>query len=390
MDMIMENEHIHRVTLDGKDIVVVGTAHVSKESADLVEKVIRDERPDAVCVELCQARYEALTQKARWEEMDIFQIIREKRAALLLTQLIMASFQKRIADRFGIIPGEEMLRAIRTAEETGAKIVLADRDIRTTMSRTWRTMSLRRRFRFLFEVLFSLFDVEDISEEDVEMLKKHDVLEMALQTFAKKMPEVKTTLIDERDRILARSIADADGGKIVAVVGAGHVKGILANLYSREDLSSLNVIPPKSRWVPVVSWGIPALIFLIIIAGFFQSGGRTSLAMIEWWVAITGLLAGLGAILVLAHPLTILSSIVAAPFTTLHPAIAAGWVAGLVEVSLRKPQVKDFIDLKEDIGTFRGFWHNKVTRILLVVAFVNLGASIGTFVAIPLMVRYLN
>ncbi|MCX5852376.1 MAG: TraB family protein, partial [Deltaproteobacteria bacterium] len=126
------------------------------------------------------------------------------------------------------------------------------------------------------------------------------------------------------------------------------------------------------------------------IAGFFQSGGRTSLAMIEWWVAITGLLAGLGAILVLAHPLTILSSIVAAPFTTLHPAIAAGWVAGLVEVSLRKPQVKDFIDLKEDIGTFRGFWHNKVTRILLVVAFVNLGASIGTFVAIPLMVRYLN
>jgi len=384
------DENIHRLVIDGRDIILVGTAHVSRESVELVGRVIDDEAPDTVCVELCTSRYEALKQKSHWEEMDILKIIREKRTALLLSQLIMASFQKKIAEKFGINPGEEMLRAMEKAEESGAELVLADRDIRTTMTRTWRTMRFTSKLRFLFELIFALFSTDDISEEDIEELKKHDVLELAMQTFGKKLPEVKTILIDERDQVLAHSIGTAPGQKIVAVVGAGHVAGILKHIGTPVDLAAVNTIPPKRSWGKVIAWAIPLLIVGIVAAGFFNAGSEASLNMIKWWVVVNSILAGLGALIVMAHPLTILSSIVAAPITSINPTIAAGWVAGLVEVTLRKPQVKDFMDLREDIGSVRGFWRNKITRILLLVAFVNLGSTIGTFVAIPMMMKFLS
>ncbi|MBN2283577.1 MAG: TraB/GumN family protein [Deltaproteobacteria bacterium] len=387
---MIEDKNVHRVVSGEREIIIVGTAHVSRESADLVERVIRDEQPESVCVELCRSRYEAIRQKANWEEMDIFKIIREKRTALLLSQLIMASFQKKLAEKFGINPGEEMLRAIQTAEETGAGIVLADRDIRTTMTRTWRSMSFLKKMRFLFELILSLLSTDDISEEDIEKLKEQDVLELAMQTFGKKMPALKTILIDERDRYMAHAIDTTPGRKVLAVVGAGHVRGILNSIGTETDIEELSSIPPGKPWTRWIAWGIPVFIVGIIAAGFFKAGGEAGLNMIKWWVAVNAILAGLGAVVVLAHPLTILSSIVAAPITSMNPTIAAGWVAGLVEATVRKPQVRDFIDLREDISSIRGFWRNKITRILLLVAFVNLGSSIGTFVAIPLMMRFLN
>lgn len=387
---MIEDKNVHRVVSGEREFIVIGTAHVSRESADLVERVIRDEQPESVCVELCRSRYEAIRQKANWEEMDIFKIIREKRTALLLSQLIMASFQKKLAEKFGINPGEEMLRAIQTAEETGAGIVLADRDIRTTMTRTWRSMSFFKKMRFLFELILSLLSTDDISEEDIEKLKEQDVLELAMQTFGKKMPALKTILIDERDRYMAHTIGTAPGRKVLAVVGAGHVRGILNSIGTEPDIEELSSIPPGKPWGRWIAWGIPVFIVGIIVAGFFKAGGEAGLNMIKWWVAVNAILAGLGAVVVLAHPLTILSSIVAAPITSMNPTIAAGWVAGLVEATVRKPQVRDFIDLREDILSIRGFWRNKITRILLLVAFVNLGSSIGTFVAIPLMMRFLN
>jgi pheromone shutdown-related protein TraB len=387
--MTIEGENIHRLTVEGREIILVGTAHVSKESAELVERIIEDENPETVCVELCKSRYDAIRQKANWEEMDILKIIREKRTSLLLSQLIMASFQKKIAEKFGINPGEEMLRAIDKAEEKGAEVALVDRDIRTTMTRTWRTMRFSSKFRFFFELILSLFMAEDITEDDIEELKKHDALELAMQTFGKKLPEVKTTLIDERDRFMAHKISHAPGNKIVAVVGAGHVQGILQYLTDDIDIVSISEIPPKGRLGGIIAWAIPTVILGIIVVGFFHSGSQASLSMIKWWIIVNGVLAGLGALVVMAHPLTIVSSILAAPITSINPTIAAGWVAGLVEASLRKPQVKDFMALKDDISTVKGFWHNKITRILLVVVFVNLGSAIGTFVAIPLMMRVL-
>jgi pheromone shutdown protein TraB len=361
----LEHENVHRISLDGREIILIGTAHVSRESADLVERVIEEEKPDTVCVELCKPRYEAIRQSDKWQETDIMKVIREKRTSILLSQLIMASLQRKIAQKFNITPGEEMLRAIRKADTVGAEIVLADREIRVTLLRTWRKMGFWSKVKFLPDVILSLFSSDDITEEEVEKLKKNDVLELALQTVGEKLPGLKTTLIDERDLYLAHSIAHAPGNRIVAVVGAGHVPGIRQHLGEEIDIVGL------------------------FVAGFFSSGSKASLQMITWWSVITASFAGLGALMLLAHPLTILASALAAPITTLHPLIAAGWVAGLVEASLRKPQVKDFLALQDDIVSVRGFFRNKITRLLLLIAFVNLTTSIGTFVAIPVILRFI-
>jgi pheromone shutdown-related protein TraB len=385
----LEHENVHRITMEGREIILVGTAHVSRESADLVEKLIAEEKPDTVCVELCQPRYEAIRQRDKWQQTDIVKVIREKRTSILLSQLIMASLQRKIAQRFNITPGEEMLRAIARAEEIGAQIVLADREIRVTLLRTWRKMSFWSKVKVLPDVLLSLLASDEITEEEIEKLKQQDVLQLALQTVGEKLPGLKTTLIDERDLYMSHTIAHAPGARIVAVVGAGHVPGILKHFGEEVDLDSLNQIPEKGLWGRCAGWLFSLSIVGLFIAGFFYSGSQNSLKMIFWWALITISFSGFGALILLAHPLTIIAAALAAPITTLHPLIAAGWVAGLVEATLRKPQVKDFLALAEDITSFRGFFRNKITRILLLVAVVNLTTSIGTFVAIPVILRFL-
>jgi pheromone shutdown-related protein TraB len=385
----LDHPNVHRLAQAGREIILVGTAHVSRDSAELVERVIDEEKPDVVCVELCQARFDALKQKDKWQETDIVKVIRDNRTSLLLSQLLMVSFQRKIAEKFNINPGEEMLRAIAKAEATGAKIVLADREIRVTLLRTWRMMRFWTKVKFLPEIILSLFIGDDITEEDIEKLKQHDVLDLALKTVGEKLPEVKTTLIDERDQYLAHRISHAAGKRIVAVVGAGHVPGIQQHLDQEIDIEAINQIPPPSLWAKLFGWVFSGGIIALFMAGFFYSGGQASINMILSWSAITATCAAIGAILMLAHPLTILASALSAPIATLHPLIATGWVAGLVEASLRKPQVKDFLDLKDDITKFSGFFRNKITRLLILVAFVNLTTSIGTFVAIPVLMKYI-
>jgi pheromone shutdown-related protein TraB len=385
----LEHENVHHITLEGREIILIGTAHVSRESADLVERVIEEERPDTVCVELCRPRYEAIRQGDKWRETDIIKVIREKRTSILLSQLIMASLQRKIARKFNITPGEEMLRAIDQAEAVGAEIVLADREIRVTLLRTWRKMGFWSKVKFLPDILISLFVTDEITEEEIEKLKQHDVLELALQTVGEKLPGVKTTLIDERDLYLAHTIGHAPGARIVAVVGAGHVPGIQKHLGEEIDIEALNQVPEKGLWGRFAGWFFSLTIVGLFIAGFFYSGSQASLKMISWWAAITASFAGIGALILLAHPLTIVATAIAAPITTLHPLIAAGWVAGLTEATLRKPQVKDFLALKDDIVSIRGFFRNKITRLLLLVAVVNLTTSIGTFVAIPVIMRFI-
>lgn len=384
----MDNENVQRLTLDGREIILIGTAHVSRESADLVIKVISEERPDVVCVELCKARLDAIRQRDKWHETDIVKVIREKRASLLLSQLLMVSFQKKIAQKFNIKPGEEMIRAVGKAEEIGAEVVLADREVRITLLRAWRMMSFWSKMKVVPELILSLFIPEEITEEDIEKLKRHDMLEVALRTVGEKLPDLKTTLIDERDQYLAHTIGHAPGRKIVAVVGAGHVPGIVKNLGVDIDIEKINQIPPPSLWSKLAGWVFSGAIIGLFVAGFFYSGSQASMSMIKWWVVITATCSGLGALLLLAHPLTIAASAIAAPITTLHPLVAAGWVAGLTEATVRKPQVRDFLDLSDDITSIRGFFRNKITRILLLVAFVNVTTSIGTFIAIPVMMRF--
>ena len=380
---------IHHLQFKGKTVLLVGTAHVSEESARLVSEVIAEEAPDTVCIELCASRYQAIRQKDQWQNMDIVKVIREKKSFLLLTNLLLASFQKRIARNLNINPGQEMIQAIESAEAVGAEIRMVDRDIRTTLARTWRTMRLRDKFKLIIQLVFSFGQMDEISREDVEKMKQEDVLETLLADVGRSLPVVRQILIDERDRYLAHKIKSSPGERIVAVVGAGHVPGIKRYWNEEIEIAPLEQLPPPRRWIKLIKWGIPAGILGLLIAGFFFGGKQAATHMIAWWLLANGILAGLGAVAALAHPLTIVSSVLAAPLTSLNPMIAAGWVSGMVEAFSRKPRVVDFENLQDDIYSLKGFWRNKVTRILLVVVFTNLGSSLGTFVAIPLMVKML-
>lgn len=383
------NPNLTHLKFKEKEIILVGTAHVSKESARLVQSVIEEEKPDTVCVELCQSRLQAIRQKDRWQDTDIVKVIREKKSFLLLSNLLLASFQKRIAKQFDVKPGEEMITAINTAESTGAQIHLADREIRTTLSRTWRVMGFWSKIKLIFQLTLSLGQLDEIKEEDIEKMKQQDVLETLLAEVGKSLPALKSILIDERDQYLAEKIRTAPGNRIVAVVGAGHVPGIQKYWDCEIDTRALEQLPPKGKSIGVLKWLIPAAIIVLFIAGFFYGGKEAGTDMIAWWILANGILAGVGAIIALAHPATIISSILAAPLTSLNPMIAAGWVSGLVEAFSRKPKVKDLERLPEDILSVRGFWKNNVTRILLVVVFTNLGSSLGTFIAFPVIVKVL-
>lgn len=389
MQMINNTNNVHHLVFEDKEIILLGTAHVSKESVRLTADVIEAEKPDTVCVELCESRYQSIRQKDKWQDTDIVKVIKEKKSFLLLSNLLLASFQKRIADKFDVKPGEEMIKAIETGEVLGAGIHLADRNIRITLLKTWRAMGLWSKVKLLFQLVLSMGEIDDIKEEDIEKMKQEDVLHTLLSDVGRSLPILKDILIDERDQYLTHKIRTAPGNKIVAVVGAGHVPGIKKCWNTEIDIETLEQIPPKGKTSGILKWIVPLAILVLIVLGFYHGGTNAGTDMISWWVMANGILAGLGAVIAMAHPLTILSSVLAAPLTSMNPMIAAGWVSGLVEAFLRKPKVRDFERLPEDILSIRGFWRNKVTRILLVVVFTNLGSSLGTFVAIPLMVKVL-
>jgi pheromone shutdown-related protein TraB len=374
-------ERVSQVNVEGRDIYLVGTAHLSKESVEDVRSAIETMSPDTICIELCKSRHKALTQKDNWEKTDIFKIIKEKKAIFLLAQLIMNSFYRRLGEKLGIQPGAEMLEAIKLADATGTQLVLADRDVEITLKRVWGHLSFWNKFKLMIHLTVSIFSKEEIDTDTVEALKEKDQLESVLTEFTKKFPEIKKRLIDERDIYLAQKIRRAPGKKIVAVIGAGHVKGIKKHIGKDEPLDDLVRIPPKSIWPTIIKWAVPAAIVALITYGFFKEGAAHSVKNIYIWILVNGILSAAGAAAALAHPLTILSAFLGAPLTSLNPTIAAGWVAGIVQAWIKKPTVTDFEDLPNAISTVRGFWTNPVTKILLIVALANLGSVLGTYIA---------
>ena len=371
--------NVHEILLDGKKILLIGTAHISQSSVDEVNTVINQVNPDTVCIELCSSRYQAMLAKDQWKNMDIFKVIREGKSFLLFANLIMTAFQKRLGSRLGVKPGSEMFEAANVAEKLNSELVLADRDVKITLQRTWRGMRFWGKMKVLGQLLASLFIREEISKEEIEKLKESDALSEAMQMLAEQSPEMKRILIDERDQYMAEKIRQSMGKLIVAVVGAGHVKGLTAELENKHNLAELESVPPTGKAVAWLKWGIPALIIALIVYGFFTVDTDVSIEMIQRWFLINGTLSALGTAAAFGHPITIAVAFIAAPFTSLNPTIAAGWVAGLVEALLRKPQVRDFENLADDITHLKGFWQNNITRILLVVIFANLGSAIGTF-----------
>ncbi|GAB6145405.1 TraB/GumN family protein [Desulfocicer niacini] len=383
---------IDRIHLDGKEIILIGTAHVSRESARLVTEIIHQEKPDTVCVELCDSRLKSIRDNESWRNMDIVKVIKEKKAMLVLMNLMLASFQKKIAEKFDIKPGQEMINAIDAAKKEGAVLIPADREIQITLTRVWRNMGTWEKIKLMFQLMLSMGSSDEITEEEIEQMKQEDLLQSLLADVKKSHPIMEKVLIAERDQFLAAKIKSAPGQRIVAVVGAGHAPGIKRHLaaVTTIDTDDLTNIPPAGKIGKVLKWLLPGAIVLLMAVGFFMKGADAGTDMIWLWITANGIFAGIGAIVALAHPYTILSAIVAAPITSLNPMIAAGWVSGLVEAMSRKPKVRDLESIPGDILSIRGFWRNNVTRILLVVVFTNLGSTIGTMTAIPLMLRAMH
>ncbi|KNZ42698.1 TraB/GumN family protein [Acetobacterium bakii] len=374
----MESSNITRLRYKDKEIILIGTAHVSKNSVDEVRETIKNEQPDSVCIELDAQRFESISQKDKWSNTDLVQIIKSKRAGFLFANILLSNYQRKLAEQFGIESGQEMMEGIACAKEYGAELVLADRSIQITFNRIWRGCSLWEKAKLVFSILLSVVDDEEITEEDLENLKSEDMLGAALSEMGSAFKGVKRYLVDERDQYLAYKIKNAPGDKIVAVLGAAHIPGIKEELYKDQDIEKLEVIPPKSKVGKVVGWIIPISIVVLILATFIANPS-SGWEQAKTWILWTGVLAALGTLLAGGHILSALTAFVAAPITTLHPLLAAGWFAGMTEAHFRKPKVEDFESLPKDLGSLKGLWHNKVTKILMVVVFANLGSSLGTW-----------
>jgi pheromone shutdown-related protein TraB len=378
--MSIENEqNITRLHLDGKEFILIGTAHVSKKSAEQVKEVIEREQPDSVCVELDEPRYQSVMEGNKWKEMDIFKVIKEGKASLLLMNLAISSFQKRMAKQFGINAGQEMIQGIESAKEIGADLVLADRNIQITFARIWSGVGFIGKGKLMMQIIYSIFSNESITEEELERIKSQDMLDAMLNDFTEHFPRLKKPLIDERDQYLSQKIKDAPGKKIVAVLGAAHVPGIKEEIKKNHDLDHLNQRPTKSKIPKIIGWTIPILI-LAVIAYTFISNPTAGIQQSISWVLWNGSFSALGAAIGLGHPLAILTAFVAAPITSLNPLLAAGWFAGFVQAYFRRPNVQDFETLPEDVLSVKGFWNNKVTRVLLIVVLANLGSTLGTVI----------
>ena len=374
------------------NIVLVGTAHISEESVREVKEAIKKYEPDIVAVELCNKRYEAITQKDKWENTPITSLLKSNKTYLILAQTFLSSIQRKLGKEYGVEPGSEMIAAINEAKKQKKEVALVDRDIAVTLKRAWRKMGIREKIRLAWEFMKALFgyDEEELEELDLKELMKQDVISAMMEEFSEIAPSVATVLIHERDEYIAKKILDeSKKGKVVAVVGAGHLEGIKKHLKKKKievDLQELEKIPKKRISIAkLIAYSIPVL-FVALIVWIFISRGPDAWQDIAnvflWWFLINGSLSALGAAIARAHPLSIGTAFIAAPFTSLNPAVAAGWFAGIVEAKLRTPVVKDFQELSK-LDSLKDFLNNRVIRLLMVVALANLGSMIGTFIALP-------
>jgi pheromone shutdown protein TraB len=399
------------IHLKGRDIVLIGTAHVSRESVAEVSRIIREEKPGMVCVELDAGRFNSMSQKDNWEHLDVTKVFREGKGFLLMANLVLSSFQRRMGSELGIKPGEEMKTAVETAVELGIPYDLSDREVQITLRRAWTRCGFWSKCKLLAALLSSAFTTEKLSEKEIEELKNRSELDGMMAELAAYLPAVKETLIDERDRYLAAKIwaavpqtgtedsaaisgdRDADpvipAFKQVAVVGAGHMMGIKAHLEriaageESAGVSELDTIPQGTGLSKAAGWIIPILIAVLILLGFLRAGAGVSLAMLLRWVLLNGSLAALGTVIALGHPLSILVSFFGAPIATINPFIGVGLFSGVVEATMRKPRVLDTQSISEDITSIRGIYRNRITRALLVFFLSSIGGAVGNFISIP-------
>jgi pheromone shutdown-related protein TraB len=368
-----------------REIILLGTAHISQDSVDLVRKTISEEKPDSVCVELDENRLKALEDGDRWKNLDIREVLKKRQMASLIVNLLLASHQKRMGESTGVKPGSELHAAVEEASACGANLVLADRDVKLTLKRAWRSTPFLRKFKLISALFSSFFETEQISEKDIAEMKEQDNLSAMMDEFGREFPEIKQILITERDQFLAGRILKAEGKKVLAVVGAGHlpgIKNIVETSTSPPPEEELCKIPPPGMLGRVISWAIPAAIILAVIYIGFTQGSSVATDKMLFWAMATGIPAAIGTTCALAHPFAIIAALFLAPLTTLHPLIGVGMFTGLIQAYMCPPRVYEMESASEDIWKPSRWWKNRFTRVILAFVMPGLPTTIGSLIGI--------
>jgi pheromone shutdown-related protein TraB len=391
MDEGTPTDDVVRLMVDDRTFILVGTAHISRESAELVRRVIETERPDRVCIELDERRHAALANRQRFEALDLKAIIRTRQLAPLLINLVLAAYQRQLGGALGVMPGSELLAAAETAAQLGVPVDLCDRDVRVTLRRAWAALSLWRKAELIGALTVSLLETPTLNEDDLRELRQQDALSRLMAELGAAFPTLKTVLIDERDAYLAERLRRSTGDTVVAVVGAGHIAGMRAALGERRatDLAALETIPEPSPLWRLAGWSIPVAVLAALLGIALRQGPAAAGGSALFWILATGLPGLVGALLAFAHPITVVTTFVAAPFTALSPLIGVGHVAAFVQAYLRPPLVRELQSVTDDVRVPRRWWENRLLRICLVFLFTTLGTSIGTFVGTAEILRTL-
>ncbi|MBS3062006.1 MAG: TraB/GumN family protein [Candidatus Diapherotrites archaeon] len=384
---------LERLFVGEKEILLIGTAHISAESVRLAQETILTEKPDVVGIELDEQRYHQLKNDSKWQSTDIGAVIKEGKTYLLLLNIFLSNLQRRLGESVSMKPGQEMIIAEQTATQNGIPVALLDRNIQVTMQRAFGLMPLMEKLRLGYYLLMGIFGGgtgEKITPEKIEELKRQDIVTNLIQELGQKAPTVKQVLVDERDQFIAKRILDTPAKKIVCVIGAGHVAGIKKILQNPVfiDEKKLMELPKKNNTWSFLKWVIP-LAFVALMAWFFlEKGLVSSIHAIAYWILITGMFSAIGAAFAKSHPLTIATAFLAAPLTTLHPFLASGWIAGGIEAKYNTPQVRDFQSLNQ-LNSYSDFEKNRVTHLLIVASYTNLGSTLGVLIAFPYLLSSL-
>lgn len=397
-DGLLAGQPIATIERDGVRYTLLGTAHVSRVSVAAVEAMLASRRFDAVAIELCDARQQAMAAPERLQQMDLLRVIKEGKAGMVAAQLLLASYQARLAEQLGIEPGAEMKAAAAGARRHGLPVWLVDRDVGRTLGRAYRAVGFWSRLSLMSGLLGSVLSREQIDEAEIERLKEGDMLDSAFREFAQQSQPLYNALIAERDAYMAASLRDharrsPQTSEVLVVIGAGHLQGLSAALAGQEEsppvlLARLNQPPPPARWPRWLGYAL----IVLVLGGFawgFSKGGTVGWELILTWVLATGVLGAIGCAIARGHPASIAAAFVASPITPLHPVLASGMVSASVELWLRKPTVRDFSALRSDLSGWRGWWRNKVSRILLNFFLTNLGTALGVYLAGAQMIKAL-